>query len=184
MATVSGCATLHIQGGRPRAISSASAVTITPICASASCSAPAWWGESSKLSPLRARWFAGSGSCGKTSVATRIWPVAATSSMASKSTTPARLSSNSDAPGCMDSNALRPKKPWFCEVTLATTNTTLLLRKTSSSDAAVQPLAAMNSAGSQGSKAWMRGAKGASSGTMARPRSPKPMKPTFWRRRL
>src|SRR6218665_252313 len=86
--TVSGCAILHKQGGRPRAISSASAVTITPIWARVCAKAPAWCGESNKLSPLRARCSKGNGSCGNTSVATRIWPVAATSSMASKSTTP------------------------------------------------------------------------------------------------
>src|SRR6218665_822572 len=96
--TVSGCAILHKQGGRPRAISSASAVTITPIWARVCAKAPAWCGESNKLSPLRARCSKGNGSCGNTSVATRIWPVAATSSMASKSTTAAPLTSTSAPP--------------------------------------------------------------------------------------
>src|SRR6218665_2439163 len=96
--TVSGCAILHKQGGRPRAISSASAETGWRVGARVCPRAAAWCGESNKLSPLRARCSKGNGSCGNTSVATRIWPVAATSSMASKSTTAARLTSTSARP--------------------------------------------------------------------------------------
>jgi len=54
-ATVSGCATLHMMGGRPFEMSSASATASFPIWRSALSIAPAWWGESRMPSSLRAR---------------------------------------------------------------------------------------------------------------------------------
>ena len=132
-ATVSRLARCVRWGGSPRRTNSTSSTTICPISVMISGTLPARCAERIVLEVRRARWSVGMGSCGKTSMAARIWPDSAASSRSSKFTIPARLASTTTDPRCIRLKYLLSSEPAFSVVVGARMKTTLERRNSSSS---------------------------------------------------
>ena len=176
--TVSHWARWQRCGGRPRRIISRSSTTIRPMRGQISGMFPARWAWRIVWGVRRARWSAGIGSSGHTSMAARMRPDAAASSRVVEVHAARAADENHQAAGSQPRRgASRSICPAFSVVVAARRNTAALRVKHSSSVTGSRPLSRRTPGWIQGSWTTISPPKGRSSGSSARPTLPKPTSP-------